>query len=117
MGEREMFKDVVIDMFDALTWNALRLPTFVKGAKPKFITYSPHVGAFHFCVMFKSEYHGKRDVFLRELFGAPVLQIRNGYMKSSKYKNREHAAPYPFRGICIFRLFPAYFPLITSCCL
>ena len=37
-GEGEMFQDVVIDMFDALTWNNLRLPTFVKDATPRFIT-------------------------------------------------------------------------------
>ena len=86
MGEREIFKNVAIDMFDALTWNVLRLPTFVKGAEPKFITYSPHLGAFDFCVVFQSEYHGERDDFLRELFGASLLQIRNGSMKSSKYK-------------------------------
>ena len=80
-----MFKDVVIGMFDALTWNGLRLSTFVKDAAPRFITYSPHVGAFHFSVRFKSEYPGNRDAFLCELFGTSLLQIRNGYSKSSVY--------------------------------
>jgi hypothetical protein len=87
-GEGEMFKDVVIDMFDALTWNNLRLPTVVKDATPRFITYSPHVGAFHFCIQFESDYLGNRDVFLRELFGALLLQIRNGYSKTSAYRDR-----------------------------
>ena len=80
-----MFKDVVIDMFDGLTWNGLRLPTLVKDRMPSFTTYSPHVGAFHFSIMFKSDIPVKKDDFLTESFGALLLQIHNGYSKSSKY--------------------------------
>ena len=55
---------------------------------PYFTTYSPHVGAFYFVVQFKPNYPGEKDGFFRELFGALLLQIRNGYSKSSNYAIR-----------------------------
>ena len=70
-----MFGNVVIDMFDQVTCNRLCLPTFVKDGKPRFLTYSPHVGAFHFVVMFKPDIPVKKDDFLIESFGASLLQI------------------------------------------
>ena len=52
-GEGVMFGKVAIDMFDRVTCNRLCLPTFVKDGNPWFLTHSPHVGAFHFSIVFK----------------------------------------------------------------
>ena len=60
----------------------------MKDRTPNFTTYSPHVGVFYFIVQFKPDYPGEKDDFLRELFGASLLQIRYGYSKSSKYADR-----------------------------
>ena len=82
-----MFGKVVIDMFDRVTCNILCLPTFVKDGNPRFLTHSPHVGAFHFSIVFKPDIPIKNDEFFIESFGASLLQIYNGYCKSSIYGN------------------------------
>jgi hypothetical protein len=87
-GGGVMFGKVVIDMFNQVTCNKLCLLTFVKDGKPGFLTYSPHVGAFHFIVVFNSDIPVKKDDFLTESFGASLLQIHNGYCKSSNYRDR-----------------------------